>query len=59
VCQGVVTSARQAADPAHDRVAAGGSGGLRSATVPDLLYALLLIGCFALLVLTMRGLERL
>jgi hypothetical protein len=31
----------------------------RSATVSDLLYALLLIGGFALLVLTMRGLERL
>jgi hypothetical protein len=28
-------------------------------TVPDLLYALLLIGGFALLVLTLRGLERL
>jgi hypothetical protein len=32
---------------------------LRSPTVPDLLYALLLIGGFVLLVLTLRGLERL
>jgi hypothetical protein len=36
-----------------------GPAGPRSATVPDLLYALLLIGGFVLLVLTLRGLERL
>jgi hypothetical protein len=36
-----------------------GPAGSRSATVPDLLYALLLIGGFVLLVLTLRGLERL
>jgi hypothetical protein len=36
-----------------------GPAGRRSAIVPDLLYALLLIGGFVLLVLTLRGLERL
>jgi hypothetical protein len=36
-----------------------GPAGLRSVTVPDLLYALLLIGGFGLLVLALRGLERL
>jgi hypothetical protein len=40
-------------------LSAGGSGGSEELPVPDLLYALLLIGSFALLVLTLRGLERL
>jgi hypothetical protein len=48
--------------PIERRIAgrpAGRSGGLEERAVPDLLYALLLIGGFALLVLTLRGLERL
>lgn len=58
--QAGVTGVPHALREAHDApVPPDGPEGLEELLVPDLLYALLLIGGFALLVLTLRGLERL
>ncbi|HEX6340756.1 hypothetical protein [Umezawaea sp.] len=64
-CQGAVRDRRSADAAAHARPVAVAVGatwspcGEWSIAMADLAYALLLIGVFALLALTVRGLERL